>query len=251
MNEENHWNDIAGRYEDEIFDVFRSDKKQKLTYYFDKHAGVHRDAIDFGCGVGKAFWYLSPRFRSVLATDISAECIGVARKKGFHNITYKRADLSRKGISFPPADFGFCCNVVMLPEIERNEIMFRNIQRALKPGASAIFVLPSFESIVFSSWRLIDWYRKEGTTIDKVPDSEFRYYKGSKKDWIRGIVHIDGVPTKHYSECELQVVIAGAGFDITALEKIEYDWSTEFDEPPAWMKEPYPWDWLVEVRKPG
>ena len=54
MNQEKHWNGIATRYEDEIFDVFRSDKNKILELYFKKHANPVHEAIDFGCGVGKA-----------------------------------------------------------------------------------------------------------------------------------------------------------------------------------------------------
>ena len=34
---------------------------------------------------------------------------------------------------------------------------------------------------------------------------------------------------------------------VEAVRKIAYPWTTEFAEPPRWMREPYPWDWLVEA----
>jgi SAM-dependent methyltransferase len=246
MNERQHWNNIAGSYEDEIFDVFKSDKRGRLLHYFDKHASSDASAIDFGCGVGKAFPYLSPRFREVLATDISEECIDVARKRGYDNIQFKQADLTSPGLRFTKAHFGFCCNVVMLPEIEKNIEMLRNIQRALVIGGHGLFVVPSLESILYSSMRMMEWYRKEGTGIHKIPETEFNYYKGHKKEIVQGVIYIEGVPTKHYLEPELHVLFASAGLRITALEKIEYEWKTEFGDPPKWMKDPFPWDWLVE-----
>jgi hypothetical protein len=36
---------------------------------------------------------------------------------------------------------------------------------------------------------------------------------------------------------------------VASIEKVEYDWSTEFADPPRWMKDPYPWDWLVLSKK--
>ena len=60
MNEESHWNKIAHSYEDEIFDVFKSDKDKKLPGYFKKYANKDHLAIDLGCGIGKAFPFLSP-----------------------------------------------------------------------------------------------------------------------------------------------------------------------------------------------
>jgi len=63
---------------------------------------------------------------------------------------------------------------------------------------------------------------------------------------VQGIVYIDTVPTKHYAASELEVILPRAGFKITKLEKIEYDWNTEIAEPPKGLGAPYPWDWLVE-----
>ena len=251
MNEEAHWNGIATRYEEEIFDVFSSDKHKKLPAYFNKYANPFHTAIDFGCGVGKALRYLSPLFQKVIGTDISAECIAIAKTKPFSNVAFKRADLTRKGLRFPPADFGFCCNVVMLPEIEKNLEMLRNIRNSLVPGGTAVLVLPSLESILLATARMLEWYRKEGTPANKVPDSEFSYYKSSKRDIVQGLITIQGVPTKHYLESEIKVLFANAKLSIIAIDRIEYEWGTEFSDPPSWMKDPYPWDWLVECRGEG
>ncbi|MBY0435510.1 MAG: class I SAM-dependent methyltransferase [Cyclobacteriaceae bacterium] len=249
MDQKKHWNKIAPDYEDQIFDVFQSDKNKVLKKYFSKHANPAHQAIDFGCGTGKAFPYLSPAFKEVLALDISSECLKQARGRGFSNIRYKQADLSRKGIRIPPADFLFCCNVIMLPEIDRDLEMFRNIARSLRPGGNTMIVVPSLESVLFSSWRMMDWYGREGVRTEKIPAHELAYFKADKRSIIQGIIHIDGVPTKHYSEQELYVITDRVGLTITALERIEYDWNTEFDSPPSWMKAPYPWDWMIECRK--
>jgi hypothetical protein len=45
------------------------------------------------------------------------------------------------------------------------------------------------------------------------------------------------------------VVFKNCGLTITAVDKVEYDWDSELASPPDWLKEPYPWDWLVECRK--
>lgn len=249
MNQEKHWNTIAPSYEDEIFDVFKSDRKKILPFYFKKHANAAHRAIDFGCGVGKAFPYLAPLFKEIMAIDISAECISVAKKRPYSNITFKRLDLARNTLKIPPAEFAFCCNVIMLPEVDKNVVMIKNIQKSLKRGGSAVIVIPSFESIFYSSWRLIQMYKKGGTAVKNIPASEFDYFKASKLDIIQGIMHINGVPTKHYSEEEINVLFKEAGFKVTAIEKVEYGWNTELEAPPSWMKEPYPWDWLVECKK--
>ena len=249
MNEKVHWDKIAPAYDEEIFDVFQSDKNKMLPKYFKKYGSKRHQAIDFGCGTGKAFPFLSPAFAHVLATDISTECLTTARKRGYSNIRFQQADLTRRNLKIPSADFVFCCNVVMLPEIEKNKAMFRNMFNVLRVGGSAVIVVPSLESVFYSSWRMLEWYRKEGTKPELVPDSELKYYSASKRRIIDGIIHIDGVPTKHYTEPELQVVIPESGFVVSSIERLEYGWDTEFPSPPVWMKAPYPWDWLIECKK--
>jgi len=249
MNEEAHWNTIAPTYNDEIFDVFQSDRNKKLPFYFKKHANKLHHAIDFGCGNGKSFPYLSPIFGTLTAVDISQKLLNEAKKRTFTNVQYKRMDLTKKNLQLPKADFVFCCNVAMLPEIEKTHQMFRNVERVLKPGGNAVFVLPSLDSVFFSSWQLMELYKMEGIKPDMIPNSEFAYFKAGKRDIIQGIINIDGVPTKHFGRTELDVVFRNCGLTITKVDKVEYDWDSELTSPPEWLREPYPWDWLVECKK--
>jgi len=249
MNEKEHWDKIAPSYDEEIFDVFYNDKDRRLTHYFKKYGNKSHMAIDFGCGTGKALRYLSPLFREVLAVDISRECLSETSRRGYRNVVTKRKDLSGRRITLPQSDFVFCCNVIMLPEPEKNNVMFRNVQRAMRPKATALLVVPSLDSMLFAAWRMVDWYKKEGVRPGDIPASELAYFSGKKTDLLQGIIRIDGVPTKHYSESELAVVLRRAGLAITALEKLTYNWNTEFSSPPAWMEDPYPWDWLIECKK--
>ena len=249
MNEQSHWNKIGGNYNNEIFDVFKSDKKKKLKKYFSDYSGSKALAIDFGCGNGKSFSYLSPVFKKIFATDISHQLLSQAKQRPFQNVAFKRMDLAKKNSKLPPADFIFCCNVIMLPEVEKNIQMFKNANQALKKNGRALFVLPSLESAMFSSWRLIDWYKQERTAPNEIDKDELHYFKGTKANILQGILHIDNVATKHYSASELEVILPLVGFKITSLDKVEYDWDSEFQTPPTWMRGPYPWDWLVECKK--
>jgi SAM-dependent methyltransferase len=249
MKEKKHWDELADRYNDEIFNVFQNDKKRVLPKYFKKHSGAQKKAIDLGCGNGKAFRYLSPLFNQVTGYDISQELLNQAKTLPFSNVDLKCCDLTQKGLRLPKADFAFSCNVVMFPSIEMNYSMLKNIHRALKPNGTAVLVVPSLESILFSSWRLISLYQKDGVRLGEIPADEFDYFKATKREIVQGIIYIEGVPTKHYLQTELQVILEEAGLQLTAIEKLEYDWSTEFDKVPKWLKEPYPWDWMVECKR--
>lgn len=74
MDQQAHWDKIGSKYDGEIFDVFRSDKNQLLSRYFKKHAHADGRAIDFGCGMGKAFPYLAPAFRKYWPSTFRRSC---------------------------------------------------------------------------------------------------------------------------------------------------------------------------------
>ncbi|MDZ7650231.1 MAG: class I SAM-dependent methyltransferase [Cytophagales bacterium] len=222
MNEKKHWERIAQAIMMKFL-MYMPATKRKASRYFKKHGSKNNTAIDFGCGNGKSFPYLAPIFKHVLGLDISKGLLKQAKQRGYSNVALKKADLTKKRLTLTQVDFAFCCNVIMFPDLEKNYTMLANINKALKPGGAALVVLPSLDSALFSSWRLIDLYRKEGVDVNDIPAHEFHYFKGTKRDLIQGIVHIDGVPTKHYSQTELQVTFEEAGFKITALERLEYD----------------------------
>lgn len=248
LNQERHWDSIGSGYDDSIFDVFASDRQQVLTTLIAKYGGKSKLAIDFGCGTGKAFRYLCPAYKSVIGIDISRELLAVAAGRGYKNVSLRKGDLT-KAVRVPPADFALCCNVIMLESMDQNLRMFRNIHRSLKKGAVALIVLPSLESFFYSANRLIEWHRREGTSLNQIEADEFNGFSGSKREIINGVVKIDGVPTKHYLKQEIQRMLIDTGFRPSVPIELEYDWTTEYAEPPKWMKGPYPWDWLVIAKK--
>jgi SAM-dependent methyltransferase len=250
MNEEKHWNNIAPTYNAEIFDVFQSDTKRILLKYFKKHANPEHHAIDFGCGNGKAFSYLAPRFKTILGVDISKKLLNQARALPYKNVRLQYADLTKQ-FRVAKADFVFCCNVAILSDVETNLSIIKNIQRALKPGRGALVVIPSLESMLYSAWRLIDWYKKERVNPEDIDPSEYSGLAGKKTEIIQGLVSIDGRITKHYTQQEIEVIFPRCGLAVSKIERVEYAWNSEFAKPPKWMHGPYPWDWLVECSNPS
>ena len=248
MNEEKHWDHIAPTYNAEIFDVFHSDKKGLLGKHIAKYGNPEHKAIDFGCGNGKAFSLLAPRFKKVTGLDISQKLLNQASLLPFDNILLKQADLT-KNIRLPKVDFIFCCNVAILGEVNGNVAMIKNIGKALKPGGHALVVIPSLESLLFAAWRLIDWYKKENVRPEQIDPSEYGGFSGKKIEILQGLVSINGHTTKHYTQQEIEVLFSRCGLKIYRIEKIEYDWNSEFAKAPKWMKGPYPWDWMVVCEK--
>ena len=250
MNDALHWNNIAERYDHEIFNVFKNDKKKKLKKYLAKYANKENLAIDFGCGVGKALPLLSPLFKGVIAVDVSSKCISIAKEGAQDNVEFRQLDLAGKEVELPAVSFAFCCNVAMSDNTRRNEQIIRNVLQALNKGGVALFVLPSYESASFSALRLVNWYEREGVSLSDIPADELRLLNaGSLRQARNGILEIDGVRTKHYLATELYALFNSGSYDLTKLDSVEYGWETEFDSPPSWMQEPYPWDWVAEVKR--
>ena len=249
MNEQKHWNKIGGQYDKEIFDVFASDKDKILRTYFNKYASKKGTALDFGCGNGKAFRFLSPRFKQVVAADISEKLLKDAAGRGFENVQVLHRDLAQPNADLPKADFLFSCNVIMLPDADANARMFQNVSGLLKDNGAAVLVVPSTESMMYTSWMLTELYRQEGVPYKQIDAGEFGYFQGKRQEIASGVFYIDGVPTRHYTAEELRVITKQAGLRLTALKKVKYEWSSELADPPKDLKGPYPWDWLVECRK--
>src|SRR5690606_11206840 len=144
-----------------------------------------------------------------------------AANRQYENVEFQKVDLTDPSLKLPSAHFGFCCNVLLLPDLEKNIAMIRNAHSALKKSGAARFVVPSLDSILSYACRLIEWYKLEGIKPADIDESEFSYFSGSKRDIFQGLIRIDNVVTKHYSHPELEVIFREAGFQINTIDRIE------------------------------
>jgi len=243
-----YWEKIAPTYGDEIFDVLHNDKKALIRSVINKYASKRKTVIDIGCAIGKWLPVLSPAFQKVIALDISAKNLAIARQLYPHykNVEYLRADMSGKKTKIPACDFAICINAILTPSLKDRTKFFQSLPGCVKKGGRIVITIPSLESWLFTS--VIQQQHK----IDKSLFPVTKNAKEALKKWnnIRqGNVDIDEVPHKHYLKEELQLLLANEGFVAEEFQKIEYDWDTEFVKPPKWLKEPRPWDWMVVARK--
>jgi SAM-dependent methyltransferase len=249
---ESHWDKIAPCYDSEIFDVFANDTNGRLLSHISQFASKKSIAGDFGCGVGKFLPTLSRKFSRVHAMDISGACLKVARLRcgDLTNIEYLRVDLADDSAKIKRVDFALSVNVAIMTCRRTLAGILKKISKSLRPGGHFVLVVPSLESMLFAQFRLMQWNLKTGMTHDQAVSASIEEAEGSLDLPLEhGMVDINGVATKHYLKEELIVLLKDLRFDIASIEKVEYKWSTEFDQPPRWMKEPYPWDWLVLSKK--
>lgn len=243
-----YWEKIAPDYNEEIFDVLQQDKKGYIRKAINKLASPGASVIDIGCAIGKWLPVLSPAFKKVMAVDISAKNLTIAKKNfpQLQNVEYKRADMSSGTSSFSGFDMALCVNAILTDSLKKRIHFFSNIRKSLKKGGHLVLVVPSLESwlltrIIQNQWKIDK--RLFNTSLSE--EEAKKRYAGIQQ----GNVEIDNVATKHYLGEELELLLSKEGFEVIQKQKINYDWHTEFIQPPHWLKEPRPWDWMVVARK--
>ncbi|MBN8689025.1 MAG: class I SAM-dependent methyltransferase [Chitinophagales bacterium] len=244
----NYWEKMADTYAEEIFDVLHNDKKALIRTVIEKNAGKNKTVIDIGCAIGKWLPVLAPAFKKVIAVDISAKNLEIAASlyPQYTNVEYLRMDMSGKKTTIPACDFGICINAILTPDKKARDTFFAALGACIKKGGRIVLTIPSLESHLLTG--IVQHYYK----VDKKYFPKEKNGKEALRKWnnIRqGNADIDDVPHKHYLKEELQLLLAEAGFAAEEFHKIEYDWSTEFHNPPARLKEPKPWDWMVVGRR--
>lgn len=247
-----YWDRIAGNYEDEIFSVIKRDRQGLVQSRIERYSCPPGTASDLGCGIGNFLPSLSSMFKQIIALDISPKCIARARArfKKLTNITYRTVDLSKQRVRLPKVDFALSVNSILTPSLIRRNRMLDAACRHIRPGGHLVLVVPSLESALLADYRLIEWNLKNGMSPGNAVRSGFIRYQGTDNPRLRqGIIKIDDVDTKHYLEEELIILLKGRKMEVLEIEKIQYSWETEFDQPPRWMKEPFPWDWLCVAKK--
>lgn len=246
------WSGAADRYADEVASVYDLDRKKQVGALIRRYGWPHRSAVDLGCGPGKFLRILAKQFGTVHACDYSEAMLATARQRagGSSGVTFEQCDLRRRPPSPPPADFALCVNVLITESLAGRERMWANVAESIRCGGRLALVVPSLESALLARHRLVEWNLRAGTPKSKAMSEGFDDSDPDGRRIARGgIMDAGGVPTKHYLREEIETTAARFGLVPESCEKIEYRWSTEFAQPPRWMREPYPWDWLALLRK--
>ncbi|HET6429574.1 MAG TPA: class I SAM-dependent methyltransferase [Phycisphaerae bacterium] len=247
--DEQYWDRMARDFDGEIFDVYANDRHGVILETIARHGSDDRTAADLGCGTGRLLPELAESFGGVKGYDISAKCLDIARTRcaDLDNVTVARADLTADRPA--KVDFAVSVNVAIMPSHEARSAVLANSARCLRPGGHLLLVVPSLESELYSQFRLLQWNLKEGLPPRQAAAEETEAFTDPGASPPTGILCRNGVPTKHYLREELAVTIAAVGLEVVQVGKVEYPWETAFAAPPAWMGEPYPWDWMLLARK--
>ncbi len=147
-------------------------------------------------------------------------------------------------------DFTLCVNVLLTPVLRERLSILKNISRQISRGGHLVLVVPSLESALYANTRLVQWNLRSGIAEENAETEGFRSGEPSGKEVARGgIIYAGDLKMKHFIKEELTTTMDSLKLDAVSVEKLEYRWDTEFKEPPGWMGEPFPWDWLAVFRK--
>ena len=243
-----YWETMAPKYNDEIFDVLQNDRSGKIVKAIEQYASKRKSVIDIGCAIGKWIPLLSTQFRNVIAADISATNLKIAKEKypDLKNVEYIRADMSADNLSIEPCDVAICINAILTDSLKKRINFFQSLQLCLNKKGKLILVVPSLESKLYANIIANRW-NIDGDNKERIPSSAKAF--SLAKNIKQGVTDIDNVPTKHYLREELELLLTLEGFKVKEIEKINYTWKTEFTNPPKWLKGPFPWDWMVVAEK--
>ena len=106
------------------------------------------NALEIGCGTGAFARGLAQHCKRVIALDLSAEMIRVARSRStqFSNLKFQLADALRW--AFPQSHFYFICSIATLHHLDQREL-FVKMRNALKPrGVLVVLDLVESDSLV-------------------------------------------------------------------------------------------------------
>ena len=265
-----YWNDVAERYEQEIFNVYANDHGGVLERLVCKAArkarssGLDSLAMDMGCGIGNGAELLGRYFDAVAGCDMSSENISrccerfdvdrshapTIREPGAARYSFWRHDLSRHLEMRPAASLLVCTSVLIMPSLVTRLKIIETLQRALVPGGYLLLVVPSLESYHLIDLKNLQWNLASGVSLAQAGRVGFaREPAVSPEDHRQGILPLSGVRTKHYLREELGWL--APGLNIIDVEQVCYSWRHVFSGLPARLSEPEPWDWALLLQKPA
>jgi ubiquinone/menaquinone biosynthesis C-methylase UbiE len=90
------------------------------------------NALEVGCGTGALARELARRCRRVVALDLSAEMIRVARSRSgqFENLEFEVADAMT--YNFPQSHYDFICSIATLHHLDQRQLLLK-VKNAIRP----------------------------------------------------------------------------------------------------------------------
>ena len=167
-NKAKFWDRIAKKYAaDPVPDEQVYKKKLEITQSF---FNGETQVFEFGCGTGTTAIHHAPVVRHILATDISASMLEIAKQKAerekIHNIEFKKASIDE--LEIEPNTFDVALGLSILHLLEDKEETIKQVYHLLKPGG--VFISSTVciaDSVKFH--KLLEWLGPIGRYFGVLP----------------------------------------------------------------------------------
>jgi 2-polyprenyl-3-methyl-5-hydroxy-6-metoxy-1,4-benzoquinol methylase len=241
-----YWNSMAESYGENLLEIARESGAGVLEEEIGALADRRGRVADMGCGPGSLLPFLAGRFGEVIGIDYADSLLEVARKRcGAQNVSFRSRDLSNGQPLRLEADVICCVNALIDPIRVKREGMATTLASAARPGGSMVMVVPAFESVLHVYHSLLRCRAREGAGSGLLEGEADELLREEVTSFAGGVVRVGGVLTKYWVREELLAFLADHGWDPRRVRRVEYSWSEEIEDPPAWLGSPGPWDWLV------
>ena len=247
-----HWDSLAQNFNAEVLQIVDRDLSGVFFEELDQVANGRGTAADLGCGAGSLLPHLGERFEHVYAVDFAPRLLELAeRNVEYDNVEYVRCNLASSREMPFEADVTFCVNALIHPRHFIRQKILNSVFRATAPGGSAMVVTPSLESVYNTYQALIRCAERQEESRHQTVRQLNRSFSREVLSPVEGIVDIGGAQTKCFMLEELLLFMEEAGFELERARRVRFPWSEEIADAPRWLRDPYPWDWLIVARRAG
>lgn len=251
-HDEHFWNSL-GNYDEEIISIFKeAEAARPLIERILRHVGPDTVVADLGCGPGKLLPYLKDA-KKVYAVDKSANMLAQARDAcGQANVEFVQAGFG--DLALPESvDLAVAVSSVLPASLTDFNRLMAGIVAQMRPGATLVMLLPSFESrLYYSNLRLAWLIEVEGV---EEPEAYRRITIMHAKYMNNLFGYIQGKPDfpiqKFWIADELRERLDSLGsLTETSIDRFEKPWRAFFPKEPEWFQaKPARWMWAVETTK--
>lgn len=187
MDAEKFWDNTAEKYSKSPVrdEALYQEKLKKTQEYLTQESKV----LEIGCGTGTTALHHAPFAGEILATDISANMVEIAKKKaseaGIENVGFQQATVENFQGEPNSYDVILALNIIHLLEDPASAI--KKMYGLLKPGGYFVTGTVCLGDVLFSPWRIAIPVMR---LLNKIP------------------------PVRYLKRAQLMSYIADAGFEI-------------------------------------
>jgi SAM-dependent methyltransferase len=251
-HDEHFWNTLEN-YDEEIISIFKdADAARPLVEAITRRIGSETVVADLGTGTGNLLPYLKAA-KKVYAVDRSENMLTQARATNSQpNVEFVQAGFT--DLSLPePVDLAVAVSSLLPESFTDFTRIMAGVVAQMKPGATIVMLLPSFESrLYFSNLQLAYLIEAEG-----LPEPEaYRQLTAMHAKYMNNLFgYVQGKPDfpiqKFWIADELLERLNSLGtLSDIRLSRFDKPWSVFFAKEPAWIQaKPPRWMWLAEARR--